>query len=183
MKRVLHRMLDETEFLSPHGVRALSREYAEHPYSMCIGGELHSVAYEPAESLSNLFGGNSNWRGPVWMPLNYLIIDALRQFHHYYGDDFVVESPTGSGHLLSLKDIAADLTDRVLSIFTRDEGGRRPVFGSRDMFQNDPLWRDYLPFHEYFHGENGMGLGASHQTGWTALVASLIQEQADVGKA
>jgi len=182
MKRVLRRMLDETEFLSPHGVRALSRVYAEHPYSMSIGGTSHSVAYEPAESLSNLFGGNSNWRGPVWMPLNYLVIDALRQFHYYYGDDFVVEFPTGSGRLLTLKDIAASLSKRLVQIFCRDENGRRPVFGSREIFQNDPLWRDYVPFHEYFHGDNGTGLGASHQTGWTALVASLIQQQGEADK-
>ena len=179
MKRVLHRMLDEAEFLSPHGVRSLSRVYAGHPYSMDIGGELHSVDYEPAESHSGLFGGNSNWRGPVWMPLNYLIIDALHQFHHYYGDDFVVEFPTGTGQLLSLRDIASNLTDRLLKIFVRGADGRRAVFGSRELFQSDPLWRDYVPFHEYFHGDTGMGLGASHQTGWTALIASLIQEQAD----
>ncbi len=179
MKRVLRRMLDESEFLSPHGVRALSRVYAEHPYSMSIGGEVHTVAYEPAESQSNLFGGNSNWRGPVWMPLNYLVIEALGRFHHYYGDDFVVEFPTGSGDLISLKAIAANLSDRVISIFARDADGRRAVFGDRVLFQNDSHWRDYIPFHEYFHGDNGMGLGASHQTGWTALVAKLIQEQAE----
>ena len=182
MKRVLRRMLDENEFLSAHGVRALSRVYADNPYSMNIGSTSHSVAYEPAESLSSLFGGNSNWRGPVWMPLNYLVIDALRQFHHYYGDDFLVEFPTRSGRLLTLKDIASSLSERLVKIFSRDENGRRPVFGSREMFQNGSGWRDYVPFHEYFHGDSAMGLGASHQTGWTALVASLIQQQGEADK-
>jgi hypothetical protein len=179
MKRVLRRMLDEEEFLSPHGVRALSRVYADHPYSMTVGGESYTVDYEPAESRSSLFGGNSNWRGPVWMPLNYLIIESLRRFHHYYGDDFVIEHPTGSGNLINMKEISSDLSKRVIGIFARGEDGRRPVFGDRELFQTDPHWKDYLPFHEYFHGDTGAGLGASHQTGWTALVAKLIQEQAE----
>jgi len=179
MKRVLRRMLDEQEFLSPHGVRALSRVYSDHPYSMTIGGESYTVDYEPAESRSSLFGGNSNWRGPVWMPLNYLIIESLRRFHHYYGDDFVIEHPTGSGNLINMKAISSDLSNRVIGIFARGADGRRPVFGDRQLFQTDPHWKDYIAFHEYFHGDTGAGLGASHQTGWTALVAKLIQEQAE----
>jgi hypothetical protein len=181
MKRVLWRMLDEAEFLSPHGVRALSREYAEQPYSMEISGEMHSVRYAPAESDTRLFGGNSNWRGPVWMPVNYLIIEALQRFHHYYSDDFVVECPSASGHLKSLDDVANELSQRLIGIFRRDSDGRRPVFGGNETFQSDPNWRDYIPFHEYFHGDNGAGLGASHQTGWTGLVAKLIQQQGEAG--
>jgi hypothetical protein len=179
MKRVLHRMLDESEFLSAHGVRALSRVYAENPYSLKAAGEIHTVEYVPAESDSGLFGGNSNWRGPVWIPVNYLIIEALQQFHHYYSDDFVVECPTGSGKLSSLSQIADELSERVIGIFRRGENGRRAVFGGNGTFQGDAHWRDYIPFHEYFHGENGAGLGASHQTGWTGLVAKLIQQQGE----
>ena len=177
MKRVLKRMLDENEFLSPYGVRALSRYHAEHPYSLDVGGTRYTVEYQPAESNSGLFGGNSNWRGPVWFPVNYLIIESLQQFHHYYGDDFKVECPTGSGQFLTLNEIANDLSRRLIRIFTRDANGRRPVYGGQEMFQRDPHWCDYLSFHEYFHGDNGAGIGASHQTGWTGLVAKLIQQQ------
>ncbi len=177
MKQVLWRVLDESEFLSPHGVRALSKVYAQNPFQLDLGGETHRVAYVPAESDTGLFGGNSNWRGPVWMPVNYLIIEALQQFHHYYSDDFLVECPTASGQLVNLNQIADDLSGRLIRIFTRDETGRRTVFGANQTFQNDPHWRDYIPFHEYFHGDNGAGLGASHQTGWTGLVAKLIQQQ------
>jgi hypothetical protein len=177
MKQVLKRMLDESEFLSPHGVRALSRIYGDHPYELSAGGETYRVTYAPAESDSSLFGGNSNWRGPVWMPMNYLIIEALQQFHWYYSDDFVVECPTGSGTLLNLDQIADDLSRRLVGIFARDASGARPVFGGNQTFQTDPNWKDYIPFHEYFHGDNGAGLGASHQTGWTGLVAKLIQQQ------
>ncbi len=179
MKLVLRRMLDEAEFLSPYGVRALSRIYGEHPYSIQVNGSTYTVKYLPAESDSGMFGGNSNWRGPVWFPVNYLIIEALQQFHHYYSDDFVVESPTGSGHLIDLNAIADDLSNRLIRIFRRDPNGRRAVFGDNETFQTNPNWRDHIPFHEYFHGENGAGLGASHQTGWTGLVAKLIQQQGE----
>jgi hypothetical protein len=175
MKRVLRRMLDETEFLSPYGVRALSRSYLEHPYVFDMGGARHVVQYWPAESQGDLFGGNSNWRGPVWFPANYLIIESLQQFHLYYGDDFKIECPTGSGHYLTLRQVADELSQRLIRIFLRDQDGRRPGFGAYEVFQSDPYWRDYILFHEYFHGDNGAGLGASHQTGWTALVANLIQ--------
>jgi hypothetical protein len=176
MKRVLARMLDEQEFLSPYGVRALSRYHAGQPYRLSVEGMTYTVTYQPAESDSALFGGNSNWRGPIWFPVNYLIIEALREFHRYYGDDFKVECPTNSGQYLTLREIADELAMRLARIFLRDEKGRRPVFGDQEVFQNDPHWRDYILFHEYFHGDNGAGLGASHQTGWTGLVADLIQQ-------
>jgi hypothetical protein len=178
MKRVLSRLLDEGEFLSPHGVRALSRYHAGHPFVFDVQGTRYTVEYQPAESNSGLFGGNSNWRGPVWFPVNYLIIESLQQFHHYYGDDFKVECPTGSGHFLTLKEIADELSCRLIRIFLRDDHGRRPVFGAQDSLQCTPHWRDYVLFYEYFHGDNGAGVGASHQTGWTGLVAKLIQQQA-----
>jgi hypothetical protein len=174
MKSVLRRMLDETEFLSPYGVRALSRSYAGRPYVFDMGGTRHVVQYWPAESQGDSFGGNSNWRGPVWFPANYLIIESLRQFHLYYGDDFKIECPTGSGQYLTLGQIADELSQRLTRIFLRDQDGRRAVFGGQELFQSDPYWRDYILFHEYFHGDNGAGLGASHQTGWSALVANLI---------
>jgi hypothetical protein len=139
----------------------------------------YEVQYLPAESDSGLFGGNSNWRGPIWFPVNYLIIEALQQFHHYYSDDFKVECPTGSGQFITLNQVANELLNRLIKTFRRDENGRRPVFGGQEMFQNDPHWRDYIPFYEYFHGDNAAGLGASHQTGWTGLVAKLIQQQAE----
>jgi hypothetical protein len=172
-------MLDETEFLSPYGVRALSRYHAEHPYVLDAAGMHYTVEYQPAESNSGLFGGNSNWRGPIWFPVNYLLIESLQQFHHYYGDDFKVECPTGSGQYLTLKEIADELSRRMISIFTRDENGRRAVFGGMEKFQNDPHWRDYILFHEYFHGDNGAGIGANHQTGWTGLIAKVIQQQGE----
>ncbi len=178
MKRVLRRMLDESEFLSEYGVRALSRYHLDTPYTFDIDGHRHEVRYLPAESDSGMFGGNSNWRGPIWMPVNYLLIEALREFHRYYGDDFKVECPTGSGQMLTLNEIADELCHRLAHIFLRDDAkaGRRAVFGDNEHFQDDPHWRDYIAFYEYFHGDNGSGVGASHQTGWTALVASLIQE-------
>jgi hypothetical protein len=181
MKRVLSRLLDEREFLSPYGVRALSRYHAGHPYVFEVQGTRYTVEYQPAESNSDLFGGNSNWRGPIWFPVNYLIIESLQQFHHYYGDDFKVECPTGSGHFLTLKEIADELSRRLIRIFLRDERGRRPVFGAQDSLQCAPHWHDYVLFYEYFHGDNGAGIGASHQTGWTGLVAKLIQQQAGRG--
>ena len=179
MKRVLYRMLDENEFLSAYGVRALSRIYAEHPYTLHVDGSTYSVAYIPADSDSGLFGGNSNWRGPIWFPVNYLIVESLQQFHHYYSDDFLVECPTYSGNTIALNEIADEISGRMINIFLRDADGRRAVFGDNEIFQNDPHWRDYIPFHEYFHGDNGAGIGASHQTGWTGLVAKLIQQQGE----
>jgi hypothetical protein len=179
MKRVLYRMLDENEFLSPYGIRALSRIYLETPYELHVDGATYSVSYQPAESDSGLFGGNSNWRGPIWFPVNYLIVESIQQFHHYYSDDFLVEYPTHSGEKMNLNQIADELSHRLINIFLRDSNGRRAVFGGNETFQNDPHWRDYIPFHEYFHGDNGAGIGASHQTGWTGLVAKLIQQQGE----
>jgi len=179
MKRVLKRMLDETEFLAPYGVRALSRYHAEHPYVLDAGNQRYTVSYEPAESHTGMFGGNSNWRGPIWFPVNYLLIESLQQFYHYYGDDFTVECPTGSGQFLTLRQIADELSRRLIGIFMPDSAGRRAVFGDQSIFQDDPHWRGYLLFYEYFHGDTGAGLGASHQTGWTGLVAKLIQQQGE----
>ena len=177
LKRLLKRVLDPDEFLSPYGVRALSRYHADHPYMLNYGGEDHLVGYEPAESRSGMFGGNSNWRGPIWFPVNYLLIESLQRFHHYFGDEFLVECPTGSGVYMTLDGVANELSRRLIGLFTLDAQGRRAVFGADERFQSDPLWRDYPPFSEYFHGDTGMGLGASHQTGWTGLVAKLIQQQ------
>lgn len=175
MKRILQRMLDENEFLSDHGIRALSKYHEQHPFKVCLNGNTFSVEYTPGESTTDLFGGNSNWRGPVWMPVNYLIVESLQRFHYYYGDEFKVECPTGSGKYLSLNEIANELSGRLSNLFLTDENGRRPVFGSYEKFQNDPHFKNYILFYEYFHGDNGSGLGASHQTGWTGLVAKLLQ--------
>jgi len=175
MKCLLRRMLDATEFLSDYGVRALSRQHLEHPYALDCSGNRFTVQYQPGESSSGLFGGNSNWRGPVWFPVNFLIIESLQKFHHYYGDDFKIECPTGSGRFLTINDVADELTTRVTRLFLRNAEGKRPVNGARRKLQEDPYFRDYIQFYEYFHGENGCGLGASHQTGWTGLVAKLIQ--------
>jgi len=175
LKRILKRMLDPAEFLSDYGVRALSKGHEQSPYVLHVNGTEYRVEYLPAESNSGLFGGNSNWRGPIWMPVNYLIIESLQKFQHYYNDDFRVECPTGSGQYLSLNEIASELSRRLIHIFLRNDDGRRPVYGGQEVFQFDPDWRDYIQFHEYFHGDTGAGLGASHQTGWTALVAKLIQ--------
>jgi hypothetical protein len=179
LQEILRTMLDESEFLSPHGLRAVSRVHAEHPYVLDVAGTQYRVDYEPAESSSGLFGGNSNWRGPVWFPLNFLLIEALQKFHYYHGDDLKVECPTGSGHYLTLWEVAAELSHRLMDTFRRGADGRRPVFGGNDTFALDPQWRDYVPFYEYFHGDNGAGIGASHQTGWTGLVAKLIQQCAE----
>jgi Glycosyl hydrolase family 63 C-terminal domain len=175
LKRVLRRMLDETEFLSEYGVRSLSRSYLDHPYVLSHDGQSFSITFEPAESTSGLFGGNSNWRGPIWFPVNFLIIESLQKFHHYYGDEFKVECPTASGKFSTLNDLAKELSQRLARIFLRDASGRRPVFGGTEKFQHDPNWRDLLNFYEYFHGDNGAGIGASHQTGWTGLIAKLLQ--------
>jgi hypothetical protein len=175
LRRILTRMLDENEFLSPYGIRALSRYHEDHPYNVHVDGQDYRVKYVPAESDSGMFGGNSNWRGPVWMPMNALLIRALLQFYLYYGDSFKIECPTGSGNLMNLFEVAQEISDRLSRIFLRDKSGQRPVFGDTKKFQTDPQWKDYILFYEYFHGNNGAGLGASHQTGWTGLVGKLIE--------
>ncbi len=175
VKCLLRRMLDEAEFLSPFGVRALSRYHLDHPYTFWTDGQPHTVRYTPAESDTGLFGGNSNWRGPIWFPVNFLIVESLQRFHHYYGDDFKVECPTGSGRSATLLEVADELGRRLASIFLRGGDGRRPVFGDNLILQQDPHFRDLVPFYEYFHGDTGRGVGASHQTGWTGLVAKLLQ--------
>ncbi len=175
LRRILARMLDEERFLGPHGIRSISRWHLEHPYVFTAGGAEHRVQYEPAESRSGMFGGNSNWRGPVWFPINLLLIRALIQHYRYYGNDLKVECPTGSGTMMTLFEVAQELSRRLAGTFLRDGEGHRPVYGGTRIFQEDPNWRDLILFHEYFHGDNGAGLGASHQTGWTGLVARLIQ--------
>ena len=182
MKRLLRRMLDENEFLSPYGVRALSRWHRDHPYTLRVDSHEFSVGYEAAESESGLFGGNSNWRGPVWFPVNCLIVHSLRRFHNYYGDDFKVECPTGSGRFLTLVQIADELSERLTRLFLRDASGRRPVFGDDVRVQQDPHFKDHLLFYEYFHGDTGRGVGASHQTGWTGMVAELVHRGARSGR-
>ena len=171
LRRVLAKMLDENEFLSPYGIRSLSRYHADHPYVIHAGGQEYRVSYLPAESDTGMFGGNSNWRGPIWMPVNALIIRALLQYYTYYGDDFTVECPTGSGRQMNLYQVAEEIARRLANIFLKDKDGRRPVYGGTEKFQEDPHWRDCLLFYEYFHGDNGAGLGASHQTGWTGVIA------------
>jgi hypothetical protein len=173
-KRILYRMLDEDEFLSPYGIRSLSKYHEKHPFELRENGNHHRIGYLPGESDSGMFGGNSNWRGPIWFPVNYLILESLRRFYHYYGDDFTVEYPTGSGNHLTILDITCRLAERLTRIFLRDEQGRRPVYGDQDKFQTDPHFRDHILFYEYFHGDDGRGLGAAHQTGWTGLVALLL---------
>jgi hypothetical protein len=173
LQRVLRYLLDEREFLGPYGIRALSRYHADHPFSFWVGNQEHSVRYLPAESNNGMFGGNSNWRGPVWMPVNTLIVRALLNLYAFYGDDFTVECPTGSGRQMNLFQVAEEITRRLAATFRR-ENGRRPVYGGAEKFQSDPHWRDLILFYEYFHGDNGAGLGASHQTGWTGLIALLV---------
>jgi hypothetical protein len=177
--RVLSRLLDESEFLSPFGIRALSRRHADAPYVLMVDGVEHRVDYEPAESSTELFGGNSNWRGPIWFPVNFLLIEALQKFDRYFGAGFRVECPARSGQMMTLAEVAAMLSQRLSRIFLRDPEGRRAVFGGNMTFQKDPHWRDLVPFHEYFHGDTGAGVGASHQTGWTALVAKLLQQSGE----
>jgi hypothetical protein len=179
LRRVLEKMLDEDEFLSPYGVRALSRFHLTNPYTLKLDGREHRVDYEPGDSTTKLFGGNSNWRGPVWFPVNYLLIESLQKFHWYLGDDFKVECPTGSGQMMTLAQVAAEISRRLSHLFLRGEDGRRPVHGGVEKFQTDPHWRDLLLFYEYFHGDNGAGLGAGHQTGWTGLVAKLLQQSGE----
>jgi hypothetical protein len=175
LRRILSKMLDENEFLSPYGIRSLSKFHQQHPFVFYVGGQAYRVDYLPAESNTGMFGGNSNWRGPIWMPVNALIIRALLQYYLYYGDNFKIECPTGSGRMMNLFEVSKEIADRLTRIFLRDERGRRPVYGGTEKFQSDPHWRDYVLFYEYFHGDNGAGLGASHQTGWTGVVAKLIQ--------
>jgi hypothetical protein len=179
LRRILKHMLDEREFLSPYGIRALSQFHRENPYSLRVNGTEHRVDYEPGESTTAVFGGNSNWRGPIWFPVNFLLIESLQKFHHYLGNDFKVEFPTGSGNMKTLWDVAGELSRRMTNIFLRDEEGRRPVFGNLEKFQTDPYWRDLVLFHEYFHGDTGSGVGANHQTGWTGVVTKLMQQSGE----
>jgi hypothetical protein len=174
LRRILSRMLDPNEFLSDYGIRSLSRCYTHDPYNLHLGSQNFSVRYEPAESSTEMFGGNSNWRGPIWFPPNFVLIYALYRWYSYLGPDFKVECPTGSGKLMNLQEVSTELSRRLISIFTR-QNGKRPVNGCTEKFQKDPYWQDLIPFYEYFHGDNGAGIGASHQTGWTGLVARLIQ--------
>ena len=175
LRRVLQYMLDEKEFLSPFGIRSLSAVHKDHPYVLDLMGEQHRVDYVPGESNSGLFGGNSNWRGPVWFPVNYLLLEALERYHHFYGDEFKVECPTGSGVRMNLNEVARELAMRLTRIFLPGADGARPCHGGDRRFADDPAWRDLVLFHEYFHGDNGRGIGASHQTGWTALVVRCIE--------
>jgi len=179
LRRILRFMLDENEFLSPYGLRALSRVHKDQPYRLPVNGMEYRVGYEPAESSTGLFGGNSNWRGPIWFPVNYLLIESLQKFHHYLGDDFTVESPTGSGQFMTLWEVAAELSRRLTRIFLRDDQDSRPVHSIQDQYREDPHWRDLVLFYEYFHGDDGSGVGASHQTGWTGLVAKLLQQSGE----
>jgi hypothetical protein len=174
--RTLKPMLDENEFLSPFGIRSVSKFHQARPYHFYVNGRTHTISYQPAESENGLFGGNSNWRGPVWFPINYLLIESLQKYDHYYGDTLKVECPTGSGNMMTLGEVATELSRRLISLFLPNGDGKRPIYGGQRMFQNNPHWCDHILFHEYFHGDNGAGLGASHQTGWTGLVAKLIQQ-------
>src|SRR5215470_11416489 len=182
LRRVLQVMLDENEFLSPYGIRALSKHHEQNPYTLAVNGMDYRVRYEPAESATGLFGGNSNWRGPIWFPVNYLLIESLQKFHHYLGDDFKVEFPAWSGNKLTLWDVAAELSRRLSQIFLRDEKGERPVYRGIEKFQADPNWNELILFHEYFHGDTGRGVGASHQTGWTGLVTKTLQQSGESNK-
>ena len=172
-------MLDESEFLSDYGVRALSKHHANHPYTFSCRGDSVKVSYQPAESDSNMFGGNSNWRGPIWFPVNYLLIESLQKFYHYYGEDFKVEFPTYSKRELDLWQVSTELSKRLTRIFLRGKDGRRQFAGSSDLFNKDPHWRNLILFFEYFNGDTGAGLGASHQTGWTGLVAKLLEQSGE----
>jgi hypothetical protein len=177
IEKLFAKLFDESEFLSPHGLRALSAYHREHPYVLDVEGVHASIDYEPAESTTAMFGGNSNWRGPLWFPLNYLVISALERYHRFFGDEFTIEYQTGSGRQLTLDKVAADLQDRLISIFTRGPEGQRPCFGGTERLQHDPAWRDNIVFSEYFHGDNGAAIGAAHQTGWTGLIADVIRRR------
>jgi hypothetical protein len=182
LRSILKFMLDEREFLSPYGIRALSQFHRDHPYMLDVNGVEHRVDYEPGESSTGMFGGNSNWRGPIWFPMNYLLIESLQKFYHYLGDEFKVELPTGSGKMMTLWEVAGELSRRLASIFLRGENGNRPALGNLENYRTDPHWRDLVLFHEYFHGDSGLGLGASHQTGWTGIVAKLMQQTGEPRK-
>jgi hypothetical protein len=179
LRQTLRYMLDENEFLSPYGIRALSRVHMDNPYVLNVHGTEHRVDYQPAESKTSLFGGNSNWRGPIWFPMNFLLVECLQKFHHYFGDEFKVEFPTGSGRMFTLTEVAGEISRRLGKIFLRGEDGRRPVAGNLEIFQSDPHWNNLVLFHEYFHGDNGSGVGANHQTGWTGLVAKLLTQSGE----
>jgi hypothetical protein len=179
LKGLLARMLDETEFLSPYGIRSVSRFHRDHPYELDLAGQKFRLDYEPGEGETRIYGGNSNWRGPIWFPLNFLLIESLQRYHYYYGDDLKVEFPAGSGKLMNLSDVAQQLSRRLSHLFLRDDKGNRPVFGGSQKFQTDPHFKDHILFYEYFHGDNGAGIGANHQTGWTALVAKLLQQSGE----
>jgi hypothetical protein len=180
LRRVLSRMLDENEFFSPYGIRSLSRYHQEHPFVFHHEGQEFRVDYLPGDSNSGMFGGNSNWRGPVWMPVNFLLLSALYRLYAYYGDSFTIECPTGSGQYMNLFEVAQELGDRLTRTFLPDRNGCRPVYGASEKFQTDPYWKDYILFYEYFHGDNGAGIGASHQTGWTGCIARVIQLMGDL---
>jgi len=177
LDRLMTKLFDESEFLSPHGLRAVSAWHREHPYTIEVEGYRSSIDYEPAESTTPLFGGNSNWRGPIWFPMNYLLVEAIERYHRFYGDDLTIEYPTGSGQQRTLGQVVTDLQDRLIGIFTRGPDGRRACFGGVDLMDHDPAWRDNLIFSEYFNGDTGAGLGAEHQTGWTGLVADMIRRR------
>ena len=177
LERLFGKLFDEAEFLSPYGLRAISAYHREHPYELDVEGERATIDYEPAESTTAMFGGNSNWRGPLWFPLNYLVISALERYYRFFGDDYTVEYPTGSGRQVALDAVVADLQRRLVSIFLRGPDDRRPCFGGVERLQTDPAWKDNLVFSEYFHGDDAAGLGASHQTGWTGIVADLIRRR------
>jgi hypothetical protein len=176
MERIFQKLFDESEFLSPQGIRSLSRAHKDHPYALQVEGSKFQISYEPAESQTGTFGGNSNWRGPIWFPMNFLIVEALQRLDYYYGDSMTIEFPTGSGDRISLGEAAKHLSQRLTSIFLPDAEGCRPVYGDSQMYQHNPGFRNYVLFYEYFHGDTGRGLGASHQTGWTGLVAKLLQQ-------
>jgi hypothetical protein len=178
LARVLRYLLDESEFLSPHGIRSVSRVHKDRPYEFDVLGQPYRVDYVPGEGNTGLFGGNSNWRGPIWFPINFLLVEALERYHHFYGDEFQVECPVGSGRMLNLQEVAGELSARLARIFLADESGRRPCHAGDQRYASDPHWRDLVLFHEYFHGDNGRGVGASHQTGWTALVVRCIEDLA-----
>ncbi|MBN3921860.1 glucosidase [Nostoc sp. NMS4] len=179
LRCILEKMLDATEFFSPYGIRSVSKVHESHPYALTVDGREYRVDYEPSESSTGMFGGNSNWRGPIWFPINYLLLESLQKFYRYFGDDFKVECPTGSGQMMTLKEVSIELAQRLIEIFLADDSGRRPFYGGTEKFQTDPNWRDLILFNEYFHGDNGAGIGASHQTGWTGLIAKLIQQCAE----
>jgi hypothetical protein len=179
LRRILRIMLDEQEFLSPYGIRSVSQRHRNSPYAVNEFGVEYRLAYEPGEASSTVFGGNSNWRGPIWMPVNYLLIEALQRFDYYFGDSYKVECPTGSGQMKTLSEVAVELSRRLSSIFLRGRDSRRPVHGGQELFHSDPHWKELILFYEYFHGDNGCGCGASHQTGWTALVAKLLQQSGE----